>query len=104
MDFDAIRSRRRRIMNQRKMWAVLMLLTLALGLALPAAQAQTSGANLIGRVQDKDGAALPGATITATQKDTGLTRTTVTESDGTFRLPSVPIGLYTVTVELNGFA
>jgi hypothetical protein len=92
-------------MNPRKMWAVLMLLTLALGIALPpAAQAQTSGANLIGRVQDKDGAALPGATVTATQKDTGLTRTTVTESDGTFRLPSVPIGLYTVTVELNGFA
>ena len=84
---------------------VAALLVLAWGLALlPAAQAQTSGGNLIGRVQDKSGAVLPGATVTATQKDTGLTRTTVTESDGSFRLPSVPVGTYTVQIELNGFA
>jgi hypothetical protein len=85
--------------------AVLALLALVLGLSLvPAAQAQTAGANLIGRVQDKDGTPLPGATVTATQKDTGLTRNTVTESDGTFRLPSLPVGVWQVEVELNGFA
>ena len=85
--------------------AVVALLALAWGFALlPVAQAQTTGANLIGRVLDKSGAALPGATVTATQKETGLTRTTVTESDGHYRLPSVPVGTYTVTVELNGFA
>jgi outer membrane receptor protein involved in Fe transport len=85
--------------------AVACLLALALGLALaPAAQAQTAGANLAGRVQDKDGNALPGVTVTATQKETGFNRSTVTESDGTFRLPSLPIGLYTVTAELDGFA
>jgi hypothetical protein len=85
--------------------AVAALLVLAWGLALlPAAQAQTTGGNLIGRVQDKSGGALPGATITATQKGTGLTRNTVTESDGTYRLPSLPVGSYTLTVELNGFA
>ncbi len=92
-------------MNVRRMWAVLALLALAWGLALPpAAHAQAAGGNLIGKVQDKEGAALPGVTVTATQKDTGLTRSTVTESDGTFRLPSLPIGLYTVTAELDGFA
>ncbi len=92
-------------MSRRSQWAVLALLALVLGLALaPAAQAQTTGANLIGRIQDKEGTALPGVTVVATQKDTGLTRSTVTESDGTFRLPSVPIGLYTVTAELDGFA
>jgi len=78
-------------------------LTAAL-LLLPAAQAQTAGANLVGKGQDKSGKPVPGATITATQKDTGLTRSTVTESDGTFRLPSVPVGTYTVVTELNGFA
>src|SRR5829696_705940 len=111
MDFDAIRSRaRRQLMNRRKTWAirplaVIGLIALVLGLALlPAAQAQTTGANLIGRVLDKSGSPLPGATITATQKETGLTRSTVTESDGTYSLPSVPVGPYTVTVELNGFA
>src|SRR5690349_2452784 len=105
MDFDAIRSRRRRVMNRRKMWAAFALLALVWGLFLPpAAQAQTAGGNLVGKVQDKDDTALPGVTVTATQKDTGLTRSTVTESDGTFRLPSLPVGLYTVTAELDGFA
>jgi hypothetical protein len=87
-------------------FAVVALLVLAWGFALlPAAQAQTAGGNLIGRVLDKNGGgALPGATVTATQKETGLTRNTVTESDGTFRLPSLPVGTYTVTVELNGYA
>ena len=70
----------------------------------PAAQAQTSGANLIGQVTDKNGGALPGVTVTATNKDTGLTRIAVTSADGTFRLPSLPVGIYTVTAELSGFA
>lgn len=97
-------------MNRRTRSAVrpltlVVLLALALGLALlPAAQAQTSGANLVGKVTDKNGAPLPGATVTVTQKETGFTRSTVSESDGTYRLPSVPVGTYTVTVELNGFA
>src|SRR5436305_11509579 len=101
---------RRRVMNRRTMsalrhFAVAALLALAWGLSLlPAAQAQTTGGNLIGKVQDKSGAALPGATITATQKETGLTRNTVSEADGKFRLPSLPAGTYTVQVELNGFA
>ena len=97
-------------MNRSRMSAVrplalVALLALALGLALaPAAQAQTAGANLVGRVTDKNGAPLPGATITVTQKETGLTRSSVSESDGSYRLPSVPVGTYKVEVELNGFA
>jgi hypothetical protein len=97
-------------MNHRRRSAVrplalVALAALALGLALlPAVQAQTTGANLIGRVTDKNGGPLPGATVTATQKETGLTRSTVSESDGSYRLPSVPVGTYTVVVELNGYA
>ncbi|HEY2291987.1 MAG TPA: TonB-dependent receptor [Thermoanaerobaculia bacterium] len=84
---------------------VALLLALAWGLSLPpAARAQAAGGNLIGRVLDKNGGTLPGVTVTATQKGTGLTRSTVTESNGTFRLPSLPVGTYTVTVELNGYA
>src|SRR5436305_10884966 len=108
MDFDGIRfKRRRRVMNRGKLQAKFALATvlalMAALLLLPAAQAQT-GANLVGKVQDKSGKPLPGATITATQKDTGLTRSTVTESDGTFRLPSVSVGTYNVGAELNGVA
>jgi Carboxypeptidase regulatory-like domain len=94
-----------RTMSAIRSFAVAALLILAWGFSLlPAAYGQASGGNLIGKVQDKSGAALPGATVTATQKETGLTRNTVTESDGSFRLPSLPVGSYTVEVELNGFA
>lgn len=95
----------RRTMSAIRSFAVAALLILAWGFSLlPAAYGQASGGNLIGKVLDKSGAALPGATVTATQKETGLTRNTVTESDGSFRLPSLPVGSYTVEVELNGFA
>ncbi len=95
-------------MNQSKKgaaFALAIVLALVAALALaPAVQAQATGATLIGKVQDKSGKALPGATITVTQPETGFTRSIVSESDGTFRLPSVPVGSYTVVVELNGFA
>jgi hypothetical protein len=85
--------------------ALVALLALAVVFALPpAGEAQTAGANLIGRVTDKDGSPLPGATVTATQKETGYTRSTVAESDGSYRLPSLLVGTYTVTVDLDGFA
>ncbi|HEY0554323.1 MAG TPA: carboxypeptidase-like regulatory domain-containing protein, partial [Thermoanaerobaculia bacterium] len=95
----------RRTTSTIRHFAVAALLALAWGLSLlPAAHAQATGGNLIGRVLDKSGSALPGATITATQKETGLTRNTVSETDGKFRMPSLPAGNYTVQVELNGFA
>jgi hypothetical protein len=93
-------------MNSTKNW-VLRGLILALALALafaPSVSAQTSGSNLAGRVQDKDGGPLPGVTITATNTETGLDRSGTSGPDGTFLLPSVPIGTYTVRAELDGFA
>ncbi|HWN41167.1 MAG TPA: TonB-dependent receptor [Thermoanaerobaculia bacterium] len=86
--------------------AVLLALVVLAAIATlaPAANAQTSGANLSGRIQDPEGAALPGVTVTARNNDTGLDRVTVSGSDGGFSLPSLPIGLYTVTAELSGFA
>src|SRR5882724_1258689 len=82
-------------------------LLVALGLAaLPAvvsAQSAT-GSSLVGRVVDSKAEALPGVTINATEKDTGFNRTTVTASDGAFRLPSLPVGTYKISAELAGFA
>ncbi len=73
------------------------------GVITPAA-AQTSGGTLVGRIVDGQGAALPGVTVTAVNKDTGLSRADTTGADGTFRLAALPIGLYTVTADLSGFA
>src|SRR5204863_1853175 len=59
---------------------------------------------LAGRVVDAQGGAVPGVTVTATNTQTGFTRTTVTGTDGAYRFLSLPIGVYKVTAELSGFA
>ena len=62
-------------------------------LALPApASAQAPTAQISGRVTDTSGAVLPGVTVTATQTDTGLVRTTVTDDTGSWLMPNLPIG------------
>jgi hypothetical protein len=56
-----------------------------------------------GFVKDSTGGVLPGAMVTATQVGTQLTRTTVTNQQGYYVLPEVPIGEYQVVAELQGF-
>ena len=65
--------------------------------------AQTSAGALGGRVADESGASLPGVTVTASNASTGFTRSVVTGSDGGYRFPSIPVGTYSVTADLNGF-
>jgi hypothetical protein len=80
-------------------------LSLALSLFVPSLLfAQAAGSSLSGRVEDAQGGAVPGVTVTATNTQTGLVRTTVTSSDGTYRFLLLPIGVYKVTAELAGFA
>ncbi|MBI4886782.1 MAG: TonB-dependent receptor [Acidobacteria bacterium] len=67
------------------------------------ASAQLSTAQLSGRVADDSGAILPGVTVTVTQTDTALTRTVVTDENGTYVLPSLPTGPYRLEAMLQGF-
>src|ERR1700693_460533 len=60
-------------------------------------------AQLNGKVTDESGAVLPGVTITATQTDTGASRTAVTDETGAWVMPNVPIGPYRLEVALQGF-
>src|SRR3984957_1081444 len=76
---------------------VLMLLA-ALNLS-----AQTFRGTILGTVTDPSGAVLPGAKVTVKNVGTGLERTTDTSADGSYSLPELPIGTYTVTVVLSGF-
>ena len=75
-------------------------LTLILTSALAWAQAT---AELNGRVTDESGAVLPGVTVTATQTDTGFTRSVVTDGTGAWVMPNVPTGPYRLEVSLQGF-
>ena len=60
--------------------------------------------SISGRVVDPGGLALPGATVTVTEQNTGFTRTVVTAETGAYPIPNLEPGTYTVTVEMPGFA
>src|SRR5438046_280902 len=83
--------------------AVIVLSILLICSNAPRLAAQTSGATLTGRVVDQTGAGVPGATVTATAPATGLARSVVTEADGIYVLPSLPVGTYDVAFMLSGF-
>jgi hypothetical protein len=67
------------------------------------AHAQTGG-TLQGAVLDDQGLALPGATVTLTNTETGWSRALVTDVDGRYRAPALPPGIYEIKAELSGFA
>jgi hypothetical protein len=60
-------------------------------------------AQITGTVKDSSGGVLPGASVTATQTETGFKRDVVSDADGVFILPSLPIGPYRLDVMLQGF-
>lgn len=68
-----------------------------------AASAQATTGDIVGRVTDTSGAVLPGTTVTVTNVDTGGSRTAVTSETGDYVFNLLPIGTYTVRVELQGF-
>lgn len=81
----------------------LALCSLVIPLGGAALHAQATTSRLVGTVTDESGGIIPGATVTATNDGTGVTFTTVTTSAGTYVFEALQVGLYTVTVELQGF-
>ena len=65
-------------------------------------QGETTSA-IIGQVSDASGAAVPGAAVTATNKETGLKRSAKTDDSGRFNFPQLKPGMYLVKVEAEGF-
>jgi outer membrane receptor protein involved in Fe transport len=65
--------------------------------------AQTVTGTMRGTATDRSGAVLPGVTITIRNAETGLERVVVTEKDGAWNAPFLPLGRYNVQAELSGF-
>ena len=76
--------------------------TLLLIAAAPT-RAQVTTGTIAGRLLDAQGGALPGATVTARQTETGLQRTTSSDTQGRYTLPALPPGSYELRAELQGF-
>src|SRR4029453_12433766 len=79
---------------------ILATLLFALFIASPAL-AQIGQIN--GAITDKTGAVIPGATVKAVETATGLSRDTVTGSDGRYIITALRPTSYDVTAELAGF-
>jgi len=69
----------------------------------PPAFAQRTTASLRGTITDTSRALVPGATVTVTNAETGLTRVTTTNGDGVYTVSELPVGRYSVAVTLQGF-
>src|SRR5690242_18574741 len=65
--------------------------------------AQTNTASVTGFVQDPSGAYIPGVTVTATNTQTGVVSTAVTNESGAYNISSLLPGVYKLTAELPGF-
>ena len=81
---------------------VLSALFVVLSMTPLSAQVGTQG-SILGTVVDSSRAALPGATITVTNLQTGLVQNASSDTAGNFEILALPIGPYTVSVSMNGF-
>ena len=94
-------------MKVSRMLFVAAAFVFAAGLMLPAVPVtagETDTGSVDGHVFDATKAAVPGATVTAKNLSTGLTRTAVASGSGSYHIGGLPAGTYDVTVELSGFA
>ncbi|HEX6215760.1 MAG TPA: carboxypeptidase regulatory-like domain-containing protein [Vicinamibacterales bacterium] len=60
-------------------------------------------AALLGQVVDASGAALPGASVSVHDSATGFVSTVVSDDQGRYHLPAIPVGIYRVVTEAPGF-
>src|SRR5438093_1731341 len=65
--------------------------------------AQTGNASVGGFVQDPTGAYIPGVSVTATNTQTGVVTTVITNESGAYNIPSLLPGVYKLNAELTGF-
>ena len=65
--------------------------------------AQVTTATFLGLVHDSSGAVVPGATVVATNRGTGVPREAVTDARGEFVLSALPNGPYSIRIEMPGF-
>lgn len=85
-------------------FSVTTLLTLCLiGLLAVTGAAQSNTGTLTGIVVGPDGAVIPGASIEVKDNQTGKIRTVLSRGEGTFTLPQLEVGTYTITVTVQGF-
>jgi len=80
----------------------LLIATILFGFSAPVA-GQAVNATLLGTVTDLTGATVAGANVTIAEMNTGVGRSTTTNDSGNYGFPTLPPGVYEVTVKHPGF-
>src|SRR5712691_11787594 len=83
--------------------SALALVVLVCVVHIETTSAQSTNASLGGFVQDPTKAFIPGVTVTATNTETGVVTTALTNESGTYNFPSLLPGRYRLSAELTGF-
>jgi hypothetical protein len=95
-------------MSKRKpfhsLCAFALVLCMGLGSTAVMAQSQASSGQIAGAVTDSQGAAVPNATVKATNTQTGLERSVNSGDDGLYRIVLLPPGIYRVAASASGFS
>ncbi|MDQ3135796.1 MAG: carboxypeptidase-like regulatory domain-containing protein, partial [Acidobacteriota bacterium] len=95
---------RRRMLLSAFRCLLVCVCALLLGASRAPAQTQSNAADLQGFVRDAQGAVVPSASVTATNRTTGFTRTSQTNDEGFYQIVNLPPGEYQVTVEAANFS
>ncbi len=89
--------------EMKQPWLRVSILILAAVLLPPASTFAQSVGSIAGTVMDTSKGALPGAVVTARNEGTSAVREVVTDAQGRYAMPLLPIGSYTVTATMSGF-
>lgn len=90
--------------RSRNLVCTLAILLAVFGLAGSGlAQTDVTTSRISGTVEGTDNAPLPGVTVEATNKETGLQQVAVTDENGFYRILNLPTGTYSVAASLDGF-
>ncbi len=90
-------------MRHRFLGLALAWLVVGMGATLAYAQGGNTSAPLTGTVADATGAPVPGANVVVKNEGTGATYQAVSGDKGTFAVPALQAGTYTISVSLSGF-
>src|SRR6478672_7858993 len=94
-------------MNSHCKRKLLLTLSIALLLALcmvGTLNAQSATGQITGSVTDPSGSVIPNVKISLTNQRTGATRETMANDSGAYAFPLLPVGVYSVSAEQQGFS
>src|SRR5262245_50877886 len=86
----------------RRIALFIVVLAFLLGIA-SRSRAQTATGQITGTVKDTNGAVIARVKVTVSSQLTGVTREAATNDSGDYAFPLLPVGVYVVTAEQQGF-